>query len=161
MDTFPPSPLPPIYLSPHCQTTMSSYSSEEVSRFSMDSTESRPAPYKSRFHEHISQAYVAPPEDWPQYTPAAPTKSKKQKRHKNTPSIDSFASSISTSSITSMERLKKFAFKTKSSGSFSGTEGRSTPQKEFYQIKGSKKSFSKEDIKVGGLTGSTNMVHYI
>jgi len=130
----------------------------------MDSVdESRPAaPYKSRFHEHISQAYIAPPEEWPHYTPSSPTKSKKQKRHKNTPSIDSFASSISTSSMTSIERLKKFAFKTKSRGSFSGTEGASAPpQKEFYQIKGSKKTFSKEDIKVGGLTGSTNMVHYI
>ena len=140
---------------------MSSYygSSEEVSRFSMDSVDSvRPAPYKSRFHEHISQAYIAPPEEWPGYTPSPPPKPKKQKRHKQTASVDSFAT---TSSINSIDRFKKFAFGAKSGGPFSGTEAQSPPPKEFYQIKGSKKTFSKEDIKLGGLTGSTNMVHYV
>jgi hypothetical protein len=106
--------------------------------------------YKSRFQEHLSQAFTTLPDDWPLRPvpprPAPPTR----KTHKHTVSVESFGSVSSTSSMSSIDRLMKFAFQRKKKERIS--------EREFVVMR-SGKAFRKEDIKVGPLTSSTNLMH--
>jgi hypothetical protein len=102
--------------------------------------------------EHLSQAFTAPPfelSDPPQTTP----------RHKINSSVDS------TSSNSSLSRLKRFteslARSQKSPKSAQFKWGQRVPEESVFKIKGSEKTFRKEDIKLGELTGSSNMLHCI
>jgi hypothetical protein len=117
-----------------------------------ESTESPEIPrYTSRFHEHLSQAYTAPPEHWLLPTSSVPTP---RRTHKHSPSMESFASASSTSSTSSVDRLIRFAFRTKS-----GVKSRTRGADLVFEIKGSSRTFRKEDIKLGPLTESSNLLH--
>jgi hypothetical protein len=118
--------------------------SEFSSRGSVDSEATGRTQYTSRFREHMSQIYTAPPFEID--TPVAPTRGIK---HKSTRSVDS------TASTRSLDRLKRFT------ASFSLTPKGLTRKRssDSFTVKGSLKTFRKEDIKVGGLTGSSNGLH--
>lgn len=134
-------------------------------RESIESSQSLPSTprYKSRFTEHVSQAYTAPPpSDWPLrnskpgVSPASP---RSLNNHKHTRSVESFGSASSTSSTSSFRRLKEF---------ISGTSAKFRPRawsdgspREEFVIKGSNRRFTRDDIKYGGLTGSSNLLHQI
>ena len=142
---------------------MSSYN--EFEGMPRESTESSSRGYKSRFHEHMSQAYTAFPPTYslpppsptaksPHKVPRKPVPNSPRLKHRHSPSVDSFTSISSTSSTSSFSRLKKFAF----------GKARSHSKEEFdeeFVIKGSLKTFRKEDIKVGGLTNSTVYFHSV
>jgi hypothetical protein len=132
----------------------SDWENEYESRESTESYE-RPGRYKSRFHEHMSQAYTAPPDfitssprpASPHKIPRKPVPGSPRMTHRHTPSVDSLTSISSTSSISSFSRIKR-AFQ---KGARSSNE---VGHGEFV-IKGSSKTFRKDDIKLGGLTNST------
>jgi hypothetical protein len=102
--------------------------------------------------EHLSQAFTAPPFELPD--PPQTT------RHKTNSSVDS------TSSNSSLSRLKRFTEslgrspKSPKSGA-PAKWGQRMPEESVFKIKGSEKTFRKEDIKLGELTGSSNMLHCI
>lgn len=121
-------------------------------RESTDSSNTQGSKYKGRFREHMSEAYTAYPTDWP--FPITESKS-----HKHSQSVESFASTSSTSSTSSFESFRKLALKIKSAVP-NRSRFTSTPKNEF-RMKGSKKTFKKEDIKLGGLVDSSNLMHYI
>ena len=128
-------------------------------RESTDSSNTQESKYTSRFREHMSQAYSAYPDDWPfpKTEPALP------KSHKHGHSVESFASSStmsSTFSTSSFNKLKNLTHKFKSAFP---TRQRiiSTSYSEEHTIRGSNKTFRKEDIKLAGLTESSNLMHYI
>jgi hypothetical protein len=128
---------------------------------SRESTESETSGYRSRFCEHLSQAYSAYPPDWPvSYVPRSQPPSN-GRTHKTTPStspsIESFASSgsiKSTSSSSSFKKLRNFVLRPRSSESQLRRKETSTLD---FRIKGSSKTFRKEDIKLGALTDSSNL----
>jgi len=121
----------------------------------------QPKRYKSRFQEHMSQAYTAP-SDLP--IPPSPKPASGRRRHRHSPSFDSFRSASSMSSTGSSSTrnwLRKFGFgNSSSSPSFVSISppARSSPEAE-YKIKGSAKTIRKEDIKMAGLTSSTVYFH--
>ena len=131
-----------------------------IPRESTDSSGSQPSQYKSRFYEHMSQAYTAPPEDWP-LRAASPPVLAASKNHKHSPSMESFASARSTSSSTSTSSFRrlKSAFRLKTASLFQPSP--TSHPDSVYTIKGSTRTFKKEDIKLGGLTESSNLLHYI
>ena len=121
-------------------------------RESTDSSNTQESRYKGRFREHMSQAYTAYPTDWPFPIPES-------KSHKHSHSVESFASTSSTSSTSSFGSFRKLALRIKSAVP-NHPRFSSMPENE-YRIKGSKKTFRKEDIKLGGLVESSNLMHYI
>ena len=130
-------------------------------RGSIDSSETRASGYTSRFHEHMSQAYTAYPTDWPlPILPAA-----ESNNHKHSQSVESFTSMLSSSTLSmsstssSLDRFRRLANKIKSALP-NRSRFISVAYNEF-TVKGSKKRFRKEDIKMGGLIESSNMMHYI
>jgi len=143
----------------YSREVMSESSEESVvsCRDSTDSSQSQGSRYTSRFHEHMSQAYSTYPPEWP--FPTEDTQA--EKGHKHNPSVNSVVSISSNGSSKSVsDKLRKFAVKMKSS--VSRTKLKSTAyENPEYVIKGSTKTFRKEDIKLGGLTNSSNMLHYI
>jgi hypothetical protein len=120
----------------------------------------QPRGYKSRFHEHLSQAYTAP-SDLP--TPPSPKPRTERRAHRHSPSFDSFRSASSTSSTLSSSSkswLRKLGFGKSSDPAFVSISPptRSSPEPG-YKLKGSAKTIRKEDIKVAGLTSSTVYFH--
>lgn len=132
----------------------SHWENEYESRESSESYE-RPGRYKSRFHEHMSQAYTAPPNDIlsppqpssPHKIPRKPVPNSPRLTHRHTPSVGSLTSISSTSSTSSFSRIKRIFQK--------GTRSTNEVGIGEFVIKGSSKTFRKEDIKLGGLTNST------
>lgn len=124
-------------------------------RDSTDSSNTNESRYKGRFREHMSQAYTAYPTDWPFPVPES-------KSHKHSQSMESLASTSSISSTSSFDSFRKLALKIKSVVPSRSNRSRrsSIPNNEF-TIKGSKKTFRKQDIKMGGLVESSNLMHYI
>jgi len=151
-------------------------------RESTDSSVITLSRYTSRFREHMSQAFTDYPPDWPFPIPTSqqeqlqvpPLHSTAKSQHKQNKSIESFASIMSTSpsstsgsSIASLSKLKRAVRKMKSSMflrpssvSYADTTPPSSPS-DRYTMKGSKRTFTKEDIRMAGLTHSTNMSHYV
>jgi hypothetical protein len=121
-------------------------------RESTDSSNTQESRYKGRFREHMSEAYTAYPTDWP--FPISESTS-----HKHNHSVESIASTSSASSTSSFDSFRRLAHKIKSAVP-NRSRFSSIPKNE-YMIKGSKKSFQKEDIKFGGLVESSNLMHYI
>jgi hypothetical protein len=128
-------------------------------RESTDSSNTQESKYTSRFREHMSQAYSTYPDDWP--FPKSESGSPKSHKHSN--SVESFASTLTTSSkfsTSSFNKFRKLALRIKSV-----LPPRqsiiSTPYSEEHTIRGSSKTFRKEDIKVAGLRESSNLMHYI
>ena len=151
-------------------------------RESTDSSIITVSRYTSRFREHMSQAFTDYPPDWPFPIPtsqqeqlqAPPPHGVAKSQHKQKKSIESFASmmskapsSSSGSSTSSLSKLKRAVRKMKSSifvesnsVSYAETTPPGSPGDQ-YTMKGSKRTFRKEDIRMAGLTHSTNMSHYV
>ena len=119
-----------------------SFVSDDSSIRSSSSFEARR--YTSRFYEHISQAYTAPPEEF-SFEPYVPPR----QTHKHTRSVESFSTVSTTSTTSSMEKLVRFAFKWRRA------------RKELKTLVTRGKKLRREDIKigdikVGALIASTN-----
>jgi hypothetical protein len=130
------------------------------SNTSEESTSSRSAGgrYQSRFKEHMSQIFTAPP-DFSDFTPRPPPAMEKKKKlakeRKHSLSVDSFVSSDSTASSSSLRLIKELFAGTKRVKS----ETRGTLREGEFVV-GNRK-LTKGDIKIAGLTGSSNLWHHI
>jgi hypothetical protein len=116
--------------------------------------------YKSRFTEHVSTAYTAPPPDRVLYPSSPSPKNTTQKgsirpiiRHKHSRSVESLESTSSSSSNASFRKIKEFISDT--SAKFKRTKSKEFTPEEYY-IKGSDRRFTKDDIKFGRLRSTTN-----
>ena len=131
----------------------------ETPRESIDSSQSRESTrYRSRFHEHMSQAYTTYPTDWP-FGRENPETS-----HIHSHSIMSMSSETSQSSSRSTFSIDKFKDILRRKLGLSRTPKPSYPTSEDdyrYRMKGSERTFRKEDIKLGGLKASTNLLEYV
>src|SRR5277367_3786764 len=129
---------------------------------SRDSTGSQTSGYRSRFREHLSQAYSAYPPDWPVSDAPRSQPRSDARIHRTYPSVESFASAGSikstSSSSSSFTKLRNFVLRSKSSESRLRRNENTTSE---FRIKGSNKTFRKEDIKLGGLRDSSNLWHQI
>jgi hypothetical protein len=132
-------------------TTSEASISDTSPRKSSETSDSRRTQRGYYFQEHLSQAFTAPPIDL-----ASPPKTPPSS-HKHTTSIDSTSSSSSTSKL---KRLAESFSRSPKSPSFRWAQRASTDDSVF-TVKGSKKTFRKEDIKLGELTSSSNMLHCI
>ena len=115
---------------------------------------------KSRFTEHISQAYTAPPPNWTHSdtrNKSAQTRSSRPlHNHKYSRSVESFSSTSSTSSASSFRRLKEFITDKSAKLRPRAASNLEAPPDEYY-IKGSHRRFTKDDIKFGRLMSTTNL----
>jgi hypothetical protein len=123
-------------------------SASESPRKSSESFDSRGTQKGYYFLEHLSQAFTAPPID------LSDEPKPRSHSHKHNASIDSTSS---TSSTGRLKRLVTEALSAKSAPFWRPAQR--TTDESAYTMKGSKKTFRKEDIKVGELTASSNMLH--
>jgi hypothetical protein len=152
-------------------------------RESTDSSIITVSRYTSRFREHMSQAFTDYPPDLPFPIPTDTTTDRtpqQTKSHKSNQSIESFSSvmsktsSTSTSTTTSstsssLSKLKRAARKMKlsislranfTSVAYAAEEPAPPTSPDAYTMKGTKRTFRKEDIQMAGLVHSSNMAHY-